>query len=324
MAKRSSLVWVTTLLLAAVVTAGCGGGGESEGFRIGIVSLTEGHDEVIEGFIAGLEDSGFAEGENVTFVYDGPVGCADDLDWAVARVLERDVDLVFALTTPVTRTVMEATSESGIPVVFSPVTDPVGSGVVESLSAPGGNLTGVTNPFYPGKQLEFLLAIQPDTRRVLVPFKPDDLSSVASLEAIEAVAELFGVDIEVVETSTAEDVSALMASLPAGVDAMMLPQTGLFVENIEVIAKGAMEHGIPLISGAPVAEKGALLSFGLNFDRIGEQAARLVVSILRGTPPGEIPVESADNYLTINLGTSERIGLVIPAEVLRQADDIFR
>ena len=324
--ERSSLVRAATvLLLAAIVTAGCGSGGsELVDVRIGIVSLTDGHHELIEGFIAGLDASGFAEGENVTFVYDGPTGSAEGIDGAVASVLESDVDLILSLTTPVTRVVKEATSGSGIPVVFAPVTDPVGSGIVGSLLKPGGNLTGVMTPFQPGKQMEYLLAVQPDTRRVLVPHNPNDLASVASLETLQAVADTFGVDLAVAETRTAENVSTLMMNLPPDVDAVMMLNTGLLTETIEMMVGGALKHRVPLITGAPVAREGALLSFGLDYHHAGEQAARMAASILRGTPPGAMPVEPVDNYLKVNLDTSEQIDLVVTIEVLQQAHEIFR
>jgi len=110
-------------------------------YTVGIVSLNPQFENILTGFKKGLAESGYVEGKNITFIYPGPRSDVTELEKDLHDLIERKVDLIFALSTPAAREAKLMTAKTGIPVVFGPVFDPVGAGIVKSLLHPGGNLT---------------------------------------------------------------------------------------------------------------------------------------------------------------------------------------
>lgn len=294
---------------------------------VGAVNLTPALDPVFDGFKAGMAKLGYVEGENVTYIYQGPTGSIKSLRPAIQRLIEAKVDLIFSASTPATIQAKHAVEGTGIPVVFAPVNDPVRSGVVDSLRNPGGNLTGikVSGLIFVPKGLKWLLAIAPGTKLIYVPHNPDDNSSVLGLAALKQAAAALAVELVVHEIHTSEEVTGAIMSTPEEVDAIFLLPDNLVVARIGSFAKVAVDRTLPLASiNYSQAKAGALMGYGFESASIGEQAARLAYQILNGTRPADLPVETPEFFLTINLRTAQAIGLDIPDEILRQADHIIR
>jgi putative ABC transport system substrate-binding protein len=315
---------LAVVLLLVGVLAGCGKGGEPESVRVGILTNSTQNADTIASIISALGRGGLVEGSNLEIVYGGPIE-TDSLGTAAAALVEGGVDLILTVGTQPSLTAKAATGESGIPVVFGMGTDPVGVGLVASMTAPGGNVTGVMSAFFPGKVLEYLLVVKPQTRRVLVLSDPGDPSSLAGVDLIRSVAGPLGVELEVRDVSDAAEIGALMQGLPADVDAIMITQSATLTNNIGPLAAGAIRNGIPLVSGQLLTPQGALLSYGFRRDKLGEQMADLALLILvEGTQPEQVPVETTEPYLTLNLAAAEAIGLTIPGDAIRQAYEVYR
>lgn len=294
---------------------------------IAAVHLSEVDHRTFEGFKAGLEALGYREGEEVIYLYRGAAGSAERLAAIVAEQAARHPDLFFVSSTPATLAVREATRASGIPVVFAPVNDPVSSGIVANLRAPGGNLTGVRLPPGDALRLQWLTEIAPGVRRVWVPYTPGDGSAEATLAEIRAAAPVLGVELleAPVGKGGAAALAALAERLPAAAEAIFLPRDGRVESEIAAFAAAALAHRLPLAAPSLMqAEAGALFSYGHVHFRLGRQAARLAAMILAGTPPADIPVEAAQNFLAVNLATATAIGLHLPDPLLRQADYLIR
>ena len=326
--NRARNWWATLVgvIVAALLLTACGGFGATSAktYTIGVVNLTPSLDPVWEGFKAGMTERGYIEGENVTYLYEGPVGSIDKLDAAAQKLVEADVDLILSITTPATQAAQRATAETDIPVVFVPVTDPVAVGIVQSLKQPGGNITGITTGGSEGKRLQWQSMLTPNIKKVYVPYNPDG-SSKASLAVTEAAAAKLNIELVTQVATTPDEVIAAGETMPADVEAIFILSDGFMESQMDKWAQVALEHRIPVSStNLKLVESGALFSFGFRPFSSGEQAARLADQILQGTRPAELPVETSEFYLDVNLRTAEAIGLQIPDTILRQADVIIR
>ncbi|MGE5505199.1 MAG: ABC transporter substrate-binding protein [Actinomycetota bacterium] len=288
---------------------------------IAFVSLTAVDAETFAGFRAGMAVRGWREGDTVRYLDAGPAGSREAIAPMVGAQLAKGVDLLLCASTPVTRIAAPMARDKGVPVVFAPVNDPVAAGVVPDLRHPGGNVTGIRLPTGDDLRLQFLAQLAPKVRRVLLPFNPDDGSSLRSADNAVAVAAQLGLEMRRMPVRTTSEVTGLFANLPGDVDAVFLPRDSTIEAQIGPIVEATRARRLPLSApGIAQVRQGALFSYGFLHAEIGRQAARLADQILRGLPAGDLPVESAENHLAINLAAAGAIGLEVPQEVLVQAD----
>lgn len=314
---------LVVLLFVVTLLASCGKP-QPKTFTIGVVNFSPPLDAVVEGFKVGMAELGYVEGENVTYVYEGVVTSIEALDPAVQNLRAADVDLILSLTTPATLVTRQAVEGTDVPVVFAGVNDPVASGLVKSLREAGGNLTGIQAGGSIAKGLEWLLAIAPDTTSLFVPYNPDDAASVQAMVALSEAAATLGVELLIVEVRTPDELAAALDAIPESADAMFVPSSGFLSARLTQVVETAILHKLPLASMSPWCKEGVLMSYGFGYYQTGEQASRLADKILQGTPPADLPVETADFFLVINLQTAQAIGLDIPDDILQQADEIIR
>ncbi len=317
-----TVIGVGIFTLAALLFTACGS--KPKMFTVGVLNLSTNIDPAVEGFKAGMTEHGYIEGQNIKYIYNGATGSVDAMDAALDEIMANDVDLIFSLSTPGTTKTKAAVETTDIPVVFSVVIDAVGANLIESLTHPGGNLTGVQIGGSIAKQLSLLQAMAPGTTRIFMPHNPEEGGSIGSMAEVIAAAPGLGIEPVVVGVHTQEEIIAALAMLPEDVDAIFLLGSGFLNQQIANYVSTANQHLLPLISMCYCTEQGVLMSYGYDFFRVGEQSARLADQILKGTPAGDLPVETADFFLSINLQTAQAIGLEIPDEVLAQADDIVR
>jgi putative tryptophan/tyrosine transport system substrate-binding protein len=298
----------------------------AEIITIGVINYRPPTEPTLDGFKAGMEEFGYVEGSDIEYIYNGPVETLAELDEIARGFVEAEVDLILAIASVSASAAQTATLGTDIPVVFAPVTDPLGSGLVAELAEPGANVTGVTNGGSESRRLEWLLELAPpDTRLIYVPYNPEDPSPQAALLDAQAAAAELGVELLLYPARNDAQMTAAANGIPPEADAIfMLPDSVALAHTDEFIA-AALERGLPF--SAPTSEQvvqGALVSFGINLFEIGRQAARLADQILDGQDPGGLPVEEAEFFLVINLKTAEAIGLEIPDEILSQATRLIR
>ena len=314
-------LWAT--VLSGVLLAACGSS-QAETFTIGVVNLSAGAQGALDGFKGGMAEMGYVEGENVTYIYDGPVSGAEALEPAVQKLVEKDVDLVLSLTTPATIQAKRAAEGTDIPVVFVLVYDPVSSGVVDSLVRPGGNLTGIRGGGNMPKMLDWLQRIAPGTTRCFVPYNPQETASVQALAELEKAAGPLGIKLVAPEVRTSEELGERLDDLPSDTDAIVVLPGAFFLRNLAQLEKAAVERKLPLVSGPAGPRAPALITYGADVVVMGKQAGRLGSKILQVTDPAGLPVETADFFLGVNLETAGAIGLDISDDILQQADTIIR
>jgi len=317
-------ILIVVFIIAGLLLTACGGGQKT--YTIGVINLSPNQDVTVKGFQEGMTDLGYIEGENITYIYEGATGNIDKLDSVAQSLVAADVDLILSVTTPATQAAQRATAGTDIPVVFVPVTDPVGAGIVDSLRNPGGNITGVTYNSQEGKRLEWLLQVAPTIKQIYIVYNPQDQSPVLALKMVSETAAKLGVELITREVLTAEEAIVAFENTSQEADATF------FLPDSVVNARGANAYKVPIEFGLPssgpnvaTVNNGALTTYGVDLTVAArQQAARLADHILRGIKPGDLPVEMAEFYLAINLKTAEAIGLDIPDDVLLQADIIIR
>lgn len=315
-------VLVVTIVMGLALAA-CGGShGEQAGpYTIGVLTFTASMDAVYEGFRAGLADLGYVEGERVTYIYEITANDADQLRAGARRLLAQDVDLIVSLATPSTLAAKAATRGNEVPVVFAPINDPVGSGIVRSLVDPGGNLTGVRIGGFVPKDLEWLLMMAGgDADLILAPYNPHDSSSTVGRKVLKAEADAQGVALLTPEVTTPAEIAAVLADVPAGVDGILMLPDAMIATQASLFAQTGIRLGIPTVGiSSDAVKRGVLLGYGAEFYEAGYQAARLADQIFKGTQPADLPVETAEYVLSVNLVTAEASGIDISDGMLWQA-----
>ncbi len=327
--NRHSWTLVISLLLLAVAVlfwpAGVDHGPDDTPVRVGILHPTKVDVTTFNGFKRKMSELGYREGENIVYLYPGPAGKGDQLIAAAEKMVATGVDLIFSSSTPATKAAKIATRETGVPVVFGPVNDPVAAGVVESLKYPGGNVTGVTLPASGGKRFEWLSRLKPDIRHVLFIHNVNSKSSQASLVQAREGSAGTAIHLSVHEIGSTSEISDLLSALPDSVEAIYLPRDAFITSQIELIAAAAIRERILLSTpGLIQVEAGALYSYGFEHFAVGEHAAVLADRIIHGNDPAQTPVEVARSFFFFNMATAQAIGLKITDQTIRQAKKIIR
>jgi putative tryptophan/tyrosine transport system substrate-binding protein len=293
-------------------------------FTIGIASHVSIHTKEIEGFKAGMAELGYIEGNNIRYVYKSDISFNDkDIEAGIKELLAQDIDLLFTTYNESALAARKAVEGTKIPVIVTAVSWPVEIGLVNSLSHPGGNVTGIQVTDTITKGLEWLAQITPHAKKIYLPYNPDDNISDLYLDILKKTASKLGIELVVQKIHSVEETVAAIENLPKDVDAIYrIPSPTLYPRNNE-LSQAAIKRGIPLGAGTALDES-VLITFSIDFYSMGKQGARLAHEILKGAKPADLPIETADILLTINLRTAEKIGLHIPEDVLVQANKIIR
>ncbi len=312
-------------LIAGLLSACDNNAGNDKKFTVGIVNLAASLDPVIDGLKAGLAENGYTEGENITYIYEGSVASIDELDAAVQKLLDANVDVIFSLSTPATLSAKRLTAGTDIPVVFGTVTDPIAVGIVDNLIQHEGNITGVKTGGSEAKDLEWLHTIVPELHRVFILYNPNDASATSALADVRKAADLLDIEIVSVEASSPDAALAALEDVPEDIDGFLLLPDTIVNRQASAIVSFAMERKIPLAGiNKEHVELGALLTFGSEHFPTGQQVANLVQQVLKGISPAELPIETAEFYLSINLQTANALGIAVDDATLKSAHTIIR
>jgi putative ABC transport system substrate-binding protein len=299
-------------------------------YTIGLLQMAPTVAENMEGFKMGMEELGYKEGLNVRYVYRDAKGDLTQLEEYANELVAMKSDLIFVNTSPATKLIKEKTAGTGIPVVFSMVADAVRAGFVKSMKSSENNLTGTICAYIDiaPKRLSVLKEINPKIKKVLVFYRPDDLSGGPATQKILEAAPEIGVEVIAVAIKQKEEIRDYLFKLkPGDVDAIMDPADSMVTAGLtEWGIEKAKELKIPLLMlSKGEAEKGALGSYGVDYIDLGKQSALIANQVLKGISPSEIPIESPRKFLfVLNLKTAQEIGLEIPQNVLEKADLIIK
>jgi putative ABC transport system substrate-binding protein len=298
--------------------------------RIGVLMGFAENDEVWQTYLATfkrrLQDFGWTEGRNVRIDTRFTGENNERIRVAAEESIAGAPDVIFVSTNPVVTAVMRATPS--IPIVFTWVSDSVGSGFVTTLAHPGGRMTGFHNfePAFGGKWLQVLKQIAPGMRRVAVVHVPEIAANVALMHAVEAASAALGIKVSpaaVRDVADIERVLSAFASEPNG--GIVVTPSPLTATRRDVIIEVAARLGLPAIYPFRFyATNGGLIAYGSDQLEQVREAASYVDRILRGANPGELPVQLPTKFqLVINLKTAKALGITVPNSMLLLADDVI-
>lgn len=298
--------------------------------RIGFLAVgsREGRAFLVEGFLQGLREHGYVEGRNIVIEYRFSEDKNDRLPELAAELVGLKVELIVASGTPASFAAKEATST--IPIVMGGIAaDPVETGLVASLSRPGGNVTGMSmmTPQLGGKRLALLKEVVPGLARVAVFWNPPNPAYGPILRELEEAAPTLGVKIQRLEVRIPGDFEgAFKAATRQRADALVVPGDPLFSNRPKVIVDLALKHRLPAMQDLrEFVEAGGLLSLGPNLVDSYRLAATHVDKILKGAKAADLPMEQPTKIdLFVNLKTARALGLTIPQSVLLQATQVIR
>jgi putative tryptophan/tyrosine transport system substrate-binding protein len=275
-------------------------------------------------FVAHMRELGWIEGRTIAIEYRWSEGRTERYAEIAAEFVRLKVDVIVTVGSAVP-TVKQATSV--IPIVFAVGIDPVGSGLVANLAKPGGNVTGLSLQAanLAGKRIELLREVVPQLRRLAIIFNVGNDQTVLEMSETQAAARTLGLEVAPLEVRRAEDIAAAFEAVKAQADALYVVVDQLIVANRTRIFTFALGARLPTIfSTRDFVQAGGFMSYGPNYSDLFRHSADYVDKILRGTKPGDIPVEQPTKFeLVINLTTAKALGMTIPESFLLRADEII-
>jgi putative ABC transport system substrate-binding protein len=276
----------------------------------------------VAAFRQGLTEAGYIEGRNVAIEARWAEGQFDRLPALAAELVQRQVAVIVAFTTPAGLAAKAATST--IPIVLL-TGDPVGTGLVESLSRPGGNITGLSYmiPETHGKCVELLRDTLPSVRRVAILGNAADPSHIQIIEQIQFAGRTTGIEIgPILMVRRADEFDAAFATMEKERADAVVVQGSLPAKQVADIA---LKHHLPAATSLRTfAEVGCLMSYVAVESDLWRRSAFFVGKILQGSKPADLPIEQATKFdLVINLKTATALGLTVPPTMLTRADEVI-
>jgi putative ABC transport system substrate-binding protein len=294
--------------------------------RVGFLAMDVVEPTIQKTWLEGLRNHGWIDGRNLIIEY-RYAPSPDRLPAFAAELVALSPDLLIAPNTQAAVALKSATAN--IPIVFAGVGDPVGLGLVQSLSRPGGNMTGLSPvvPGFTGKGIEILREMVPTASKVAVLANPGNpIHRLIVAEELPQTARTLGMALPIVEATTAEELDIAFASAAAQhADAINVFGDPLTVNNAPRVTALAAEHRLPAIYLFRLfATHGGLISYGPDFADLFIRAGGYVDKILKGAKPSDLPVELPTKFeLVINRKTANALGLTVPPTLLALANEVI-
>ncbi len=320
----ATIASATALALAATLTA-CGSSQSSDNstdssqttatYKIGLCNYMD-HaslNQIADSLQEELNELG--EQNNITFEVDYQNGNADDsiISQIISDFQSNDVDAMVGIATPVAMSMQAATEDTDTPVIFSAVTDPVSAGLVESLDAPGGNITGTSDYLNTSAVIDLMLAQNPNLKTIGLLYDAGQDSSATAIKEAKAYADEKGLKVvERTGTNVDELQQAAQQLVNDGVEAVFTPTDNTVQSAESAIYETFIDAKIPHYAGADsFALNGAFAGYGVDYDNLGKETAQMVYDVVvNDADPATTAVETFDNGIcTINTDTCEALGL---------------
>ncbi len=324
--KKFMSVMMAGMMMATM--AGCSNGTEQKSssadsagkLQIGVVQIME-HtslDTIRESFLAEMESLGYGE-DKVEFDIQNAQGEQTNLSSICKKFVGDNVDMIVAIATPTAQAAAASTSD--IPIVFSAVTDPVEAKLVADPEHPDKNLTGTSDAIPVDEVMQLCQKLTPDVKKIGFMYTTSEINSQVTAEKAIQEAEKMGYETQLMTISEVSELQQAAQSLAQNVDAIYVPIDNTIAQAMKVLAQVGLDYKIPIYTGADsMVQDGGFATVGIEYDKLGQQTAKMAKSILEGTPVSEVPVESLDEFGTfINKSTAEAIGVEIPAEIADNA-----
>ncbi|MFI3214379.1 MAG: ABC transporter substrate-binding protein [Eubacteriales bacterium] len=325
--NKKMVAMVTAVAMMGTVMMGCGST-EDDGYTIGISQFAE-HaslDNCREGFIEGLANEGFVEGENLTITYKN---AATDTGTAgqIADVFVSDkADLICGIATISAQTAYNAAMDDGIPVIFTAVTDPISAELADADGNPVGEVTGTSDVLAVESQLEMIRTMLPEAKTLGIIYTTSEVNSVSAIAEYEALVADYGFELVTKGITATSEISLAADAILEEVDCMTNLTDNTVVASLATILEKANEKGVPVFGSEIEQVKiGCLAAEGLDYFSLGVQTGEMAAKVLKGEAlASEIPFETiTECELYYNAAVAELLGLSISEDVVANAAEIF-
>lgn len=319
---KKIFAFVLSIIMAVACMAACSpsnpapaSDADGKTVKVGICNYVDDAslNQIVENIQARLKEIGGEKGVAFDVSYDNCNADANLLTQIISNFIADDVDIMIGVATPVAMAMQAATEDNGIPVVFAAVSDPVGAGLVESMEAPGSNVTGTSDYLDTAAVMQLITAADPDAKNIALLYDIGQDSSTAAIAHAKEYLDANGIAYGEYTGTTVDEVTlAVQALIADGVDAVFTPTDNTIMKSELSIYEMLQEAGIPHYTGADsFALNGAFLGYGVDYAALGVETANMVASIaLDGAKPAETAVKTFDNgCATINTETCEKLGV---------------
>ena len=299
--------------------------------RIGFISSTgtaESPSPLFEAFRQGLRDLDYVDGKNIVIVHRYAEGRLDRMPPFVHEFVQQKVDVIVGVNNVVIRAAKEATKT--IPIVMISSVDPVVAGYVESFAHPGGNITGLAWLLrdISAKLVELLMELLPKLSRIGILWDADGPGPAIAVKEYKAATRAFKIELQSlgVRGPNPDFAGAFQTAKTARLDALIVVANPLMAQHAKEVFELAAKYRLPsMTEEGRFVPAGGLMSYGPSLADLYRRAADYVGDVLKGAKPGDLPVKVASKFeIFINLKTAQQLGLVIPQDVLVQADKVIR
>ena len=311
-------------LLALSVIAGCTPTTKTIG--ISQVVTHPALDDTRQGVLDGLTDNGYIEGQDLTVDYQNSEGDPSLFASIAQQFVTNEVDLIVSIATPNSQAAVAAAEGTGIPVVFSAITDPVGAGLVSNWkSHEDENVTGVSDMIVVSDDVDLIMEIMPDLKTLGTIYNAGESNSVFLVEKLEEACEALGIEVKEATVSTSADVATAAQSLVGKVDAIWIGTDNTVVTGLEALVGISEDNNIPLFAADEDSiERGCIAAYSFDYYDIGYQTGEMIARILKGTKASTIPVEKGEVIsLSVNTAAAERMGITLPQDIINQAKTVY-
>lgn len=279
----------------------------------------------VEALRSGLRDLGYTEGKNLQIEFRWAERVDQTFELAT-QLVRMKVDVIFAPASTQVEPARRATTT--IPIVFAQHADPVGLGDVQSLSRPGGNITGMSMLLteVSVKELEILKEALPKATRIGLVWNPTTPSHPTAVKSVQNAADRLNIDLVLTQAGTVSQIEeAFLTISRAGADGVLVLSSPLYTTQAALLAGLQMRNRLPAIfANRANVDAGGLISYGADLDDLYRRAAFYIDKIFKGTAPADLPVEQASKYfMVLNLKTAKALGIDIPPTVLARADEVI-
>ncbi len=312
--------------LAALVLTLSGASAIAAGKYVAITQIVE-HpalDATRKGVKDTLAKAGFVAGKNLKWSYENAQGNGVTAGQIARKFVGDAPDVIVAIATPSAQTVAAATKT--IPLVFSAVTDPVGAKLVSNWEKPGANITGTSDMSPIAAHLKLVKELVPGVKRLGVVSNPGEANSVTLVEMVKKEAPKLGMSVSVAAATKSGEVLQAARSLVGKVDAIYIPTDNTVVSAFEAVVKVGRDAKIPVFAGdTDSVARGAVAALGFNYYDVGVETGNIVIKILNGARPGDIPVSFVTKLeLAVNLKSARAMGVTIPDAMIAKAKTVVK
>lgn len=314
------MTMVMVLVMAVTMMTGCG---DSDGgkLKVGIIQLTE-HpslDTIRENIISGLEDEGYVDGENIEINYQNGQNDMSTTKSIAQSFVGDKCDVIIAIATPAAQAVLSETTD--IPIVFAAITDPVDAGLVDSLEAPGGNVTGTSDEVSADMIMNLAKEIEPEFKTIGALYNIGEDNSVSVIAGLKEYAAKNGYKLVESTVTNSGEVQQAAQYLADKVDVVFSPIDNTVASSMAVVTEVFNNAKIPyFVSSDSMVEDGGLATYGIDYTILGKETASMAAKILEGEEPSTMAVKKmSDMNIYINTDTAKAIGVDIPKTVLDKA-----